>query len=884
MRDSLFLRLRILFTRIEGVFRRRREVDLKVELDVHLQLLTEEYIRRGMSPKGAAHAACREFGGLEQTKEAYRDQRGLPFIDTLVQDLRFALRMLAKKPGFALVAILTLAVGIGSTSAVFSVVDRILFRSLPYPQDDQLVSFGVLAPFDSREFMLGPDFVEWRSRQTAFESLTAVEPGSVDCDLTEKNPVRLSCGEVDSAFLPTFRMQPFLGRNFTRDEDRPNGPRVALLSYGLWRSRFAGDPQVVGKILSLDGKSTAIIGVLPTEFEMPTLTKVDLVIPLALDDSTDRGPDARQRIVRAFARIKGKTTASQAAAMLQPLFQDSLNYVPPGFRKEVSLRVRSLRDRQVGDSRLASWILLGAVLSVLLVACTNVANLILARATGRRRELAVRAALGASRMRLVRQTLTENLLLGILGGLAGCWLTYFLLRLFISIAPEGIPHLQEATLDVRVFLFALGVSLVSGILFGLVPAVSRPTPELLSGKESAVSSRHVLRLTLVTAQMGLSLILLTGAGLLLRSLWNLQSVPLGIETQSILTAKISLPEYRYPQQPRQLEFFRQLEARLVRLPGVSALGLSDTLPPSGGSRATFLTAIEIAGRPRFTQGTGGMIGYRYVTPNYFTALRIPVVSGRAFVEEDRSSPENPVILSEALAKRLFGEENPIGRPFRFGRQNRWRVIVGVVKDVKNDGLTSAAAPEFYLLWKQEPDGYFRTAHVIVRTPMNPQGVASWIRSEAAAVDATIPLTIETMSQRVEKLVQRPRFNAGLLSLFAGMGMLLAAIGIYGVVGFLVAQQTREIGVRMALGATPRGILKMVLYKVARWTFFGTTLGLLGAWFCARLLQSLLFQVRAHDPFLLVLAVLVLAGVAFIAAWLPARRAMQVDPVLALRYE
>src|SRR5256714_1180842 len=584
-------RLRIFTARLLNVFRRRHlDEDLDTELRAHLQMLTEENMRRGLTPKEAAQAARREFGGFEQTKEAYRDQRGLRLIDALVQDLRFALRMLAKKPGFALVAVLTLAVGIGSTSAVFSVVDRILFRSLPYPQDDRLVSFGVMAPFDSREFMLGPDFVEWRARQTAFESLTAVEPGSIDCDLTEKNPVRLSCGQVDAAFLPTFRMQPLLGRNFTHDEDRPNAPRVALLSYGLWRSRFAADPQIVGKALSLDGKSTAIVGVLPADFEMPTLARVDLITPLALDESTGRGPDARQRIVRTFARLKPGVAVNQAATMLQPLFQDSLNYVPPQFRKEVSLRVRSLRDRQVGTSRRASWILLGAVFSVLLVACTNVANLLLARATGRRRELAVRAALGASRARLIRQTLTESLLLGLVGGLAGCWLAYFLLHLFVSIAPDGIPHLQEAALDIRVFIFALSISLASGILFGLAPALSRPAAELLTGKESAVSSRNLLRQTLVTAQIAVSLVLLAGAGLLLRSLWNLQSVPLGMETQSILTAKITLAEYRYPQPAQQLEFFRQLEARLAPLPGVSALGLSDTLPPSGGFHATFLSA------------------------------------------------------------------------------------------------------------------------------------------------------------------------------------------------------------------------------------------------------------------------------------------------------
>jgi predicted permease len=481
--------LRSWLARFLGLHRReRRDSELNEELQAHLDLLTAENVRRGMTMKDARYAARREFGGVEQTKEIYREQRGLPLIDTLLQDLRFALRMLAKKPGFALVAILTLAVGIGATSAVFSVVDRILFRSLPYAQDQRLVSFGVMAPLDSREFMLGPDFVDWRGRQAPFASITAVEPGSVDCDLTEQNPVRLSCGQGDAAFLSTFGIQPILGRNFTRDEDRPNAPRVALLSYGLWRSRFARDPLIIGKNISLDGKPALIIGVLPAEFEMPTLARADLLLPLQLDESTGRGPDARQRIIRTFARLKPGITLTQATAMLQPLYQESLNYVPVQFRKEVSLRVHSLRDRQVGDSRIASWILLGAVISVLLVACTNVANLLLARATGRERELAVRAALGASRERLIRQALTESLLLGILGGLAGCWIAYMLLGLFVSIAPDGIPRLQQATLDLRVLVFTLGISLAGGVFFGAAPAARQPEPDLLAGKESRATA------------------------------------------------------------------------------------------------------------------------------------------------------------------------------------------------------------------------------------------------------------------------------------------------------------------------------------------------------------------------------------------------------------
>ncbi len=878
--------LRIFSARLRGLFRKQHlDGDLDTELRAHLEMLVVENIRRGMSPVEARYAAQREFGGVEQAKEMYREQRSFQFLDALLQDLRFALRGLAKRPGFAMVAILTLALGIGSTTAVFSVVDRILFRSLPYPHDDQLVSFGDKAPFEANEFVLGPDYVDWKKTQTPFESVTSFVPGGADCDLTEQNPVRLKCALVESTFLPTFGIQPFLGRNFTSDEDRPNATRVALISYGLWRSRFASDRNLPGRTISLDGRPTIVVGVLPAQFEMPNLGHDDILVPSALDGSTDRGPNARQVILRAFARLKSGITIKQAAAAMEPLFQQSLNYVPPQFRHEVSFRVRSLRDRQIQDSRVASWVLLGAVLAVLLVACTNVANLLLARASSRMRELAVRNAIGATRGRLIRQALTESLLLGVLGGLAGCWFAQLLLRLFVSIAPEGIPRLEQATIDFRVLLFALGVSLSSGILFGLASALRRPAPELLAGKDNRAASRGMLRQILVTVQIAVSLILLAGAGLLLRSLWKLETVALGMDTKSVITAGIDLAEYRYPDSAKQLAFFNQVEARLKQMPGITWLAFSDTLPPSGGSQATFLSSIEIPGHTKFSNGTGGMIGYRYVTPGYFPALGIPILRGRGFREEDRSPAERPVILSEALARKLFSNgEDPMGKSFRFASQNDWRTIVGIAGDVKNNGLATPADPEFYIPWKNETDGYFRSAHVIIQSAINPQAIAQWIRSETSAIDPTVPVTIEGMKTRVVKLAQRPRFTAVLLSLFAGMGVLLAGIGIYGVVGFLVAQETREIGIRIALGATPRNVLKMVLSNMVRWTVAGAALGLLGAWLGSRLLESLLFEVRAHDPFLLGAALFVLLAVAFFAAWIPARRAMRVDPMVALRYE
>jgi putative ABC transport system permease protein len=430
----------------------------------------------------------------------------------------------------------------------------------------------------------------------------------------------------------------------------------------------------------------------------------------------------------------------------------------------------------------------------------------------------------------------------------------------------------------------VGISLLCGIIFGLAPALRMPTPEFLSGKEVRTASRSPLRQLLVASQIAISLILLTGAGVLLRSLWNLQRVPIGIQAQNIVTEVISLSQSRYPNAPQQAELFDRLLTSLRNLPGVTSLALSDSIPPSGAMHSTIYAGIEVAGRPRFAEGTGGMVAWRAITPGYFSALGIPILQGRAFDEDDRVPSQNSIILSELLARELFPSEDPLGKPMRFGLSGPWRTVVGVAADVKNAGLDAQSDPEFYIPWKNEPAQFLGSAYVILRTPLNPQTVEKWMHSETASLDPTLPVKIETMSQRVWKLAARPRFNAVLLSIFAAMGVLLAAIGIYGVVGFLVTRQTKEIGVRMALGATPGAIWKMVMANVARWTLAGALLGLLGSWFASQLLRSLLFQVPARDPWSIGVAGAVLLVVAFLAAWIPARRAMRVDPMVALRYE
>jgi len=811
--------------------------------------------------------------------------------EVVMDDLRYTLRILLKNPAFTLTAVLALALGIGATTAVFSVVDRILFRSLPYPQEERLVSLGLVAPIEPQEFMLGADYVEWRRQQTPLGSLTSWS-GVNDCDLTDGTPVRAACAQVEANFLRTLGVHPLLGRDFTVEDDRPNAPRVVLLSHGLWQRRFAGERNVSGRTLFLDGVAATVAGVLPSDFELPTLARVDLLVPQALDEAAQQRPRTG-RVLRSFARLKPGVSLEQAQLAMQPLFQDSLKWVPPQFQKEVKFRMRLLRDRQIQDARLTSWVLLGSVAAVLLIACVNVANLLLARAVSRQREMAIRAALGAGRGRLIRQMLTESVILAMVGGMFGCLLAKYLLQLFVAIAPEGIPRLNEASLDWRVLLFAVAASLMSGLVFGLAPALGRTETQSLIRTTGRLGSRGRVRQALVATQIAISLVLLTSAGLLLRSLWNLMNVPLGMRTSNVLTANLVLGQQRYSQSAQQQAFFEQLEMRLQGVPGVEALAISDSLPPAGVTRTMIYSVIDVEGRPPAAEGTGGMVIWRAVTPGYFSVLGVPIVRGRGFLDSDRNSSENAVILSNALSGRLFQGEEAIGRRIRPGRTGNWLTIVGIAGNVLNAGLNASSDPEYYIPRKhvvpsapteQSLSGTSRRASLILRSPMDPEGISQWIRSEVAALDPTLPVALETMPKRVSQLAARPRFNTWLLSLFSVFALCLSALGLYGVMAFLVAQRTPEIGVRMALGATPGIIAKLVLFEAVRWMSVGVAFGLLGSWFAARWLNSLLFRVSARDPLSLGVTLLVLIVVTLAAAWVPSRRAAKVDPMVALRCE
>jgi predicted permease len=872
-----------LLFRLRALLRRKSvEADLDEELRVHFEQQVEKYITSGLPPEEAKRRARLAFGGLDQVKEECREALGVSLIATTIQDSRYALRMLRKSPGFTAVAVLTLALGIGASTAVFSVVDPLLFRRLPYPNDNQLVSVGYLGPVDNNEFNVVSSYFDWRREQSPFQSLTAMRPGE-GCDVTiGDTPRRIACYHVAGNFLRTFGIAPILGRDFDAEDDRPHAPTVALLSHGFWQRAFGGDVKVLGRTLTLDEEPVQVIGVLPSTFEMPQLGDIDVMLPARLDASLPRSENSSS-FLRTFARLPEGVSIDQARERMRPLFAAGVEKdVPPELRSEVRLVVRPLRDRQIHEVRLASWMLLGSVLALLLAACTNVANLMLARAVARRQELAMRAALGAGRARLVRQTLTESLILGLLGGAVGCGAAWGLLRLCISLAPGGLPRLERAQVDLRVLLVALAGSLAAALLFGMAPALERPRAEMLAGWHLGGAARTVFRKALVTAQVAISLVLLTGALLLLRSLWKLQSQPLGFQPEHVMTAAFSLRQHRYRPAEAQVRFFDGLEERLKRIPGGGSFALSDSIPPRGSMGRPY-SNLRIAGHPPVAPD-GGMVEFRWVTPGYFRALGIPIVAGRAFEEGERAAGESPIVLSATLARRLFGGGSPLGQQIDLDANGHWCTVVGVAADIKNNGLTEPTDPEYYRLRMRTSQELGLGAVAVFRTWLDPETLTRWVRREFAALDPSLPVTVETLEQRVDRFRDRPRFVATLVGLFAALGLLLAAVGLYGVLSFLVARQTREIGVRMAVGARPLDIAWRFQAHAAIWTGAGVAAGLAGSFALARTIRGLLFEVSPSDPASLLAAAAVLVVTAALAAWIPSYRAARIDPVVALRRE
>jgi putative ABC transport system permease protein len=855
------------------------------ELAFHLEKQTEANIAAGMTPVEARRQAVIAFGGVERAREECREERPGFWMETLVQDVRYSVRGFRRNPVFMLTIVVTLMLGIGATTAVFSVVDRILFRSLPYAHADRLVSVGLIAPIMQQEFMLGGSYYDWRDNQTPFEAFTS-ETGVNPCDLNEEKPARLSCANVEANFLPTLGISPVLGRNFTAEEDSPTAPKVALISYQLWQTHFGRDPSVLNKLVNLDGQPARVIGVLPKDFEMPTLETADVVVPQALDEAAQRKADPGS-VMYAFARLKPGVDLDQARAALRPVFDYSLRLAPPQFRNEVHLQVRSLRDRQVHDVRLVAWILFGLVVAVLLIACANVTSLLMARGAGRERELAVRSALGASRARLVRQALTESLLLSFAGAAAGSVLAELLLRLFLAVAPQGIPFLSKAQIDARIILFTILIASLCGVLVGLVPALQRPRAEALAGRTANNSSHAAVRQWLVVGQIAASMVLLAGGALLFRSFWNLQNQRLGMHTQSIATANILLGRKAYPTPEKEMAFFQALQRGLRYGPGISAVATSDSLPPGGYHHDQIYASIAIDDRPRPAGETGGLVAWPWVTPEYFRALEIPIVQGEGFTEEELTSTNRFVVLSKKLSARVFPGQNPIGHRLRLAGgapDDPSYTVVGVADDVKNGGLAGGDEPEYYRLRRNRAEDWNGSSAVILKTALPVDTVERWIRSQVAVLDPTVPVDIETLQQRVSKLADQPRFQTVLVGFFAVTGLVLAVIGLYGVISFLVTQRTQEIGVRMALGASRGDILRLVMGRSLRLIVCGTLAGLIAAVAASRVLSSLLFSVGPRDPVSYGLVVMLLVCVGLVASLIPARSATRVDPAVALRSE
>ncbi len=864
--------------------------EIDEELQFHLEQQAEANVAAGMTPQEARRQAVISFGGVESTKEESHQQRPSFYIETVLQDIRYALRGFARNPLFTLTILVTLMLGIGATTAVFSIVDRILFRSLPYAHADRLVSVGMVQSLET-EFMLGYFYYDWQRAQKPFEALTSESATTGECDLTERNPAQLHCTSVEGNFLPTLGISPVLGRNFLPQEILPNGPKVVLISYGLWLSHYNLDRGILNKPIDIDGNPVQVVGVLPKNFEMPRLQPVDVLFPLTADETYDKksngglgGPR------RAFARLKPAVDIQQAERELQPLFRNALKLIPADIRYDFHLRVRSLRDRQMQDVRTSAWVLLGTVLAVLLIACANVASLLMARGAMRQRELAVRSALGASRGRLARQALTEALLLSIAGALAGCALAEGLLRFFMAIAPADIPYLDQTRLDLRIFSATVVLSIVCGALFGLATALQKPGEGMLGGRSFTTVSQAIVRQWLVVTQIAASMVLLIAAILLLRSFHNLEDQKLGMRTDNTLTASVTLGVHTYPTPASRLAFFQQLSTRLRFGPGVSVVSVSDSIPPGGGPGGR-LDEIVVAGKPAPTPPITGVVASRLVSPEYFRALDIPMMQGAGFREEDMTASQRPIVLSKRLAALFFPNANPIGQQMRFGKDDPsepWSTVVGVAADVKNGGLTKDEVPEFYRLRRNLADDWAvggvwaMTSVVVVRSSLPPDQTTRWIRSQVAALDPTLPVDIATLRQRVAKLANEPRFQTTLVSFFAATGLVLAMIGLYGVIAYLVAQRTQEIGVRMALGADKGDILLLVMGRSLRLILSGIIFGVVAALAATRVLSSLLYSISPHDPVTFGLVTLLLVLVAIVAALIPARSATSVDPIVALR--
>ena len=805
-------------------------------------------------------------------------------METLLHDIRIGYRMLYKNRGFTSVALLALALGIGANTAIFSVVNAVLLRQLPYRDPQRLIVIWEnyqQRGGPEREWAAPADFRDFRDLAQSFDHVAALL-GWGPTLTGQDEPEDLQGAAVSYDTFAMLGVEPSLGRSFRPEEDRAGAERVVVLSHQLWQRRFGADPSIIGKSLTLSGESYTVIGVMPRTFSFPILNNTEIWRTagpaLASMPRCDRGCV----ILRLIARLKPEVTLEAARAEMGALTQQIAERLPES-NKGVGATLVPLQEQLVGNVRPAMLVLLGAVGLVLLIACANVGNLLLARAAAREKEVAIRAALGASRARLIRQHLTESLVLALIGGGLGLLIAFWMVDLLVSFAPKGTPRLEEIAIDPNVLAFTLGIAVLTGVAFGLAPALLSSKINVNNAlKEGgrgtgASSGGDRLRRSLVVCEVALALMLLIGAGLLIKSFLNLQRVDPGFNPKSVLRVDVALPGARYPERNQAAAFYKQLLARVTALPGVQSAGAVSSLPLSGGGTDS---DFEIEGRAPAETGHPQVAWYNSVTPDYFRAMGIRLLRGRDFTESDYAEAPKAMMISESMARRYFPDEDPLGKRLLFGKDARQ--IVGIISDVRFFGLNLDARPSMYFPHAQAPS---RGMSLVVRTDGNPLTLTAAIRGQVSALDRDLAVSnLMTMEELVGASLAEPRFTLLLLGAFAAVAVLLSAIGVYGVVSYSVTQRSHEIGVRMALGAQMNDVLRLIVGQGMTLVFGGVGLGVIAAFALSRVMQSLLFGVSATDFTIFSSTSLLLTAVALGACFVPARRATKVDPMESLRYE
>jgi len=857
--------------------------ELDAEVRSYLENLTEEKMRQGMPPEEARRAARIELGGIEQVKEDVREVRAGAWLDSLFQDLRYGTRMLRKNPGFTAIAILTLALGIGANTAIFSFVNAVLLRPLPYPNPQQLIVIRETSQRVGIHSPSYPDFLDWRTQSRTVVKMSIVNNRAFNLSGVTQ-PENIGGYAVSPNFLSMLGVRPFLGRDFLPSEEAPGTAPVVMLSYALWQSHLGADPDAIGKTITLDGRSFTIIGVLPPNFRLDDNTDAIAPIGVWAADMMDRGDRGDAEVL---ARLAPGSTIQQARAELETI-AINLQKAYPVQNADIGTIVTTFRDLLVGDTRPAILVLFGAVVFVLLIACVNVANLFLVRGAARSREISVRQACGASPSRIIRQMLTESFLLAAIGGALGI--------LVGALGVFGLKHLISTDMlqginigvDRNVMLFTGAMVILVAIAFGLVPAwqASRPRLQetLKEGGRSATSSvaQHRLRGVLAMGETALALILLVGAGLMLKSMYRLMQVNPGFQSDRVLTMEMDLRTAQYSKSPARINFWQQVLEKTRAVPGVEKAALGTVVPLTGNhSRGD----ITIEGVPIPDPGKYPHPDYHSISADYTNVLGIPLMRGRTFTEGDTETAAPVALINTTMARRYWPNEDAVGKRFHWGHptsEDPWITIVGVVGDTKLYGLSNPSRLEIYLPFRQES---LTGMYLVLRSAVDPASLTSSVRDAVASIDKDQPVfNVVTMQHLVEDSVSTPHLTLVLLGLFSGLALVLAAIGIYGVISYSVQQRTHEIGIRMALGAQRSNVLRLVVSQGVKLATIGVVIGITAALGLMRLMTSLLFGVSANDPVTFAAASAILLLVALAACYIPARRAIAVDPMVALRDE